>query len=150
MGEWRKTKTTGVQLHPRIEATVDVRVSTVDPEVDPNTGQLFFRSAEETTANLSRSGAFVRSWEPLGAGRRVLIGFELPGEGRLELMARVVWTQRELRGSPASQLAEPGFGVQFVDATRLELARLDRYLDRIGDPARRSAGQPAIAPAPLP
>ncbi len=71
MGQWRQAER-GPQRFPRVATAVPVRVSTVDPETDPNDGKLFFRSSEETTANLSRGGAFVRSWEPLAAGRRVV------------------------------------------------------------------------------
>lgn len=85
MGEWRTAKTSE-QLYPRVSASVEVRVSTIDPEIDPNTGKYFFRSAEETTANLSTGGAFVRSWEPLEAGRRVLVEFSLPNGDRLQLI----------------------------------------------------------------
>jgi hypothetical protein len=129
-----------------VSTSVGVRVSTIDPEVDPSSGKLFFRSAEETTANLSHSGAFVSSMEPLAAGRRVLVEFDLPRWGRLQLVARVVWTQRELRAERPSALDAPGFGVEFTGATRAELARIDRYLESLEQQAPASRTTEARAP----
>jgi len=143
MGGWRKAPAGTTRPSPRIAASVRVRVSTIDPETDLTTGKRFFRSIEETTANLSPGGAFVRSWEPLEPGRRVLIDLEFPDGHHLELVARVAWTQRELRFSPATSLDAPGFGVQFEGATRAELARIDRYLAGLEK-------RPAEAKQPLP
>ena len=110
---------------------VPVRISTVDPEIDPTTGKSFFRSAEETTANLSKGGAYLRSWEPLGAGRRVIVAIELPSSEELQLSGRVVWTRPELRPSSSDTLEEPGYGVEFYDTSTRELACLDRLIDSL-------------------
>ena len=45
--------------HPRIEARIPVRVSTIEPERDRWTGRPFFRATDETCANVSRGGAFI-------------------------------------------------------------------------------------------
>jgi Tfp pilus assembly protein PilZ len=127
MGHWRKPQT-GLQKFPRVATSVPVRITTVDPEVDPDTGRTFFRSADETTANLSRGGAYVRSWEPLASGRRVVLTIELPDRGELQLVGRVAWTRRELRPEAGDRLEAPGYGVEFADASTAELAALDRYL----------------------
>jgi Tfp pilus assembly protein PilZ len=126
---------------------VGVRISTVDPEADPDTGELFYRSAEETTANLSRGGAFVRSWEPLAAGRRVLVEVDLPDTPPLRLVARVAWTRRRIVPQKAAAAEhEPGYGVEFVSVTRRELAALDRFLEG-ALPTSRSSSR---AKRPLP
>jgi Tfp pilus assembly protein PilZ len=137
-GQWRQTATaaTAAPRDPRVKANVAVRVSTVDPELDPTTGKHFFRSAEETTANLSHGGAFIRSMEPLEAGRRVLVELDVPQGGRLTLLGQVAWTQRQLKATQTSDLDGPGFGIQFIDASSAERARLDRYL---GGVVRRTA-----------
>ncbi len=147
MGEWRQPNTC-IQRFPRITATVTVRISTVDPETDPSTGKIFFRSAEETTANLSQGGAYVRSWEPLEAGRRLVVDLELPESRRLQLVARVAWTQRQLRSDPPGELDSPGYGIEFSGAARMELARLERYLDSLESPdeASRSIDAPTRPP----
>jgi Tfp pilus assembly protein PilZ len=135
MGRWRKARTE-IQKFPRLDASVPVRVSTVDPETDPATGKIFFRSAEETTANLSHGGAFIRSWEPLEAGRRVIVDIDLPVGDKLQLVACVAWTQRRLHSTatPESKaLDAPGFGIQFIGAAESELARLDDYLDGLSN-----------------
>ena len=130
MGQWRQAKA-GLQKFPRVATAVPVRVSTVDAETDPATGRTFFRSAEETTANLSRGGAYLKSWEPLASGRRVVITIDLPDEGELQLVGRVVWTRRALRQNTAGELEPAGYGVEFVGGSRTELEALDRYLSRI-------------------
>ncbi len=66
-----------------------VRISTVDPEIDPDTAQFPSSAATEaTTANLSRGGVFVHSWEPLAAGRRVIVALDLPAGGEIQWWAR--------------------------------------------------------------
>ncbi len=131
MGEWRQAATS-LQKYPRVATAVPVRISTVDPESDPVTGNRFFRSAEETTANLSRGGAFLRSWEPLESGRRVIVAIDMPLGGELQLTARVVWTRREMRGGSSQEVEAPGYGLEFFECSDRELARLDRLLDALG------------------
>lgn len=115
---------------------VPVRIATVDPEVDPTTGKSFFRNAEETTANLSKGGAYLRSWEPLGTGRRVIVTIDVPDSKQLQLSARVVWTRRELRPSPTDTLEQPGYGVEFYGTSTQELACLERLIDRLEGPSK--------------
>lgn len=127
MGQWRKART-GLQKFPRVSTAVPVRITTVEPEVDPDTGKTFFRSAEETTANLSRGGIFLRSWEPLAAGRRVVVAMALPKGEELQLVGRVAWARRELRPTGAEGIEAPGYAIEFIGGSRAELAALDRYL----------------------
>ncbi|MBW2422644.1 MAG: PilZ domain-containing protein [Deltaproteobacteria bacterium] len=146
MGHWRRSRP-AAQRYPRVDTRVTVRISTVDPEADPDTGELFYRSTEETTANLSKGGAFVRSWEPLASGRRVLVEVDLPDEPPIRLVARVAWTRRRIVPQQATAAeCEPGYGVEFVSGTRSELAALDRFLEGVV-PASRSSSR---ASRPLP
>ena len=148
MGQWRQTQP-GKQKFPRVATNVPVRITTVDPERDPDTGRRFFRSAEETTANLSRGGAFVPSWEPLAPGRRVVVAIDLPDHGELQLIGRVAWTRRELRPQGPRELEEPGYGIEFVGGSATELAALDRYLNRLEPrPGTRPQGAPSPQPQP--
>lgn len=144
MGQWRQAGPT-LQKFPRVATSVPVRVSTVDAEVDPVTGRRFFRSTEETTANLSRGGAYVHSWEPLAAGRRVLVTLSLPDEPELQLEARVIWTKRAIGSNDHHRIEPAGYGLAFTSGDRDELAILDRYLTR--QTARRSPTPQAPAPA---
>ena len=152
MGQWRQPKT-GSQRFPRVSAHVPVRVSTVDPESDPDTGKLFYRSVEETTANLSRGGAFVHSWEPLAAGRRVVVEIDLPEHPdrctaqNLQLVGRVAWTRRRLQPSRTVLDEAPGYGIAFLGGSKAELARLDRYLEAI-EPERPKAPRSEPNPSP--
>ena len=146
MGQWRQTQP-GSQKFPRVATAVPVRITTVDPEIDPDTGRSFFRSAEETTANLSRGGAFVHSWEPLAPGRRVVIVIDLPDQGELQLVGQVAWTRRELRPSSPGELQQPGYGIEFTSGSAGERAALDRFLEEL-EPRTRRRPQDAPPPAP--
>ncbi len=139
MTGWRQPQTTP-QKFPRQATCVPVRISTVDPETDPDSGQTFFRSTEATTANLSRGGMFVHSWEPLAAGRRVIVVLDLPAGGELQLVGRVVWTRRKLTSRAGSPVETPGYGIEFDGGNRAEQAAVQQILD--------AAGTDAQAPGP--
>ena len=121
----------GHRRHPRIEAALPVRISTIEPERDPWTGRPFFRTTQERCANVSRGGAFVQTAEPLAPGRRILLEFELPGSGPLEAIGRVAWTRRVM--SPNANESEAGIGVEFVGAAPEQFYQLERYLDDDSD-----------------
>lgn len=139
MGQWRQAPA-GLQKFPRIATAIPIRIATVDAETDPSTRRTFFRSAEETTANLSRGGACVRSWEPLAAGRTVVITLDLPSERgeaqELQLVGEVVWTRRGVRPSKSGALEPASYGVEFVGGSRAELEALDRFLSGLEPKAR--------------
>ncbi|MAG32781.1 MAG: hypothetical protein CL908_18020 [Deltaproteobacteria bacterium] len=149
MGQWRQEEA-GPQRFARIATAVRVRVSTVDPETGPNDGKLFFRSCEETTANLSRGGVFVRSWEPLAAGRRVVVAIQLPGQGELQLVGQVAWTRRELTSTALGRVESPGYGIEFAGGSNAELITLDGYLKGLAPKSRplSAAGARAATPQP--
>jgi hypothetical protein len=156
MGQWRRTKLGG-EGNQRLQAEIPIRISTVDPETDPATGLTFFRNVEETAADLSNGGAFVRSWEPLAAHRRVLVEIDLPGERRpIELSARVAWTQLRVRtlerstekrtGNPGpigssdtpgpsagaestKPIDSPGYGIEFDPSNGAALRRIEAFLE---------------------
>ncbi len=114
--------------HPRVPAWIPVRISTIEPEQDPWTGRPFFRAAQETCANLSRGGAFVRTGEPIDPGRRVLIELHLPDGGQLEAIGRVAWSRRTIE--PAESRIESGVGVEFLGGAAEQFSALDDYLNR--------------------
>lgn len=149
MTGWRQPRTTP-QKFPRQATCVPVRISTVDPETDPDSGVAFFRSTEATTANLSRGGMFVHSWEPLAAGRRVIVALDLPAGGELQLVGRVVWTRRQLTSRAGSPVETPGYGIEFDGGNRAEQAAVQQILDASGadtpTPAPASPTSPATPP----
>ena len=100
-------------------------------------------TTEATTANLSRGGVFVHSWEPLAAGRRVIVALDLPTGGELSLVGRVAWTRRKLT-PPAGELVEsPGYGIEFVGGSRADQAAIQRILDEAA-PASPASAQTAL------
>jgi Tfp pilus assembly protein PilZ len=109
--------------HRRVDVDAPIRVSTIDPEIDPHTGRPFFRAFEDRCLNLSRGGLLLRTHEPLLPGRRVLLEVEIPGGPRFEAVARVAWAGRAGRESDALDL-----GVEFLGGIPDHLTRLERFL----------------------
>ena len=114
--------------HPRIQTSLPVRISTIEPERDPWTGRPFFRASQETCANVSRGGAFVQTSEPLAPGRRVLVELKLPNGAPLEAIGRVAWTKRVL--TPHGRNYEAGVGIEFVGGVAEHFSALQEFIDR--------------------
>ena len=124
-----------------------VRISTVDPEIDPDSGVSFFRSTEATTANLSRGGVFVHSWEPLAAGRRVIVALDLPAGGELQMVGQVVWTRRKLTPRIGEPVEAPGYGIEFAGGSRAEQAAIQQILDAPSAPPTEGPATATTTPA---
>ena len=110
----------------RIPATFPVRISTIEPERDPWTGRNYFRASQETCANVSRRGAFVRTTELLLPGRRVLIELQLPNGSQVEAVGRVAWTKRAV--TPKHAQPDSGVGVEFLAGAADQLAALEDFI----------------------
>lgn len=111
--------------YERVEIDAPIRISTIDPEIDPHTGRPFFRAFEDRCVNLSRGGLLMRTREALAPGRRVLLEVELPGGPSFEAVARIAWAGHAGRQSDALDL-----GVEFLGGIPDHLARLERFLGR--------------------
>src|SRR4029453_14364383 len=98
--------------HRRVAVELPVRLSTIDPELDPRTGRPYFRASRETCANLSRGGLFIRTRDPLSPGRRVLVELHFPDGRPLEAVGRVAWSKRVL--APGGGPEGGGGGVECV------------------------------------
>lgn len=116
--------------HHRIRARLPVRISTIEPDLDPWTGKNYFRASHETCSDVSRGGAFVRTTELLGPGRRVLLELQLPNGSQVETIGRVAWTKRAL--SPGEPEPDSGVGVEFLGGAVEQFAALDDYLTGAG------------------
>ncbi len=113
---------------PRINLQVPIRLSTIDPELDPGSGRPFFRSCEETVADLSRGGARVQSHEPLATGRRLLLELDLPDGRSFEAIARVAWVRIEPSVSNGNDDGAYGLGLEFLGGTPDHVTRLETFL----------------------
>ena len=80
----------------------------------------------EYVSNISRSGAFIRSEEPLEVGTRVALRFTLLMD-EIETIEGVGEVVRVVRGGGAEA---SGMGVVFVELTRHSKALLERLLIR--------------------
>jgi hypothetical protein len=116
--------------HERVALDAPIRVSTIDPELDPHTGRPFFRAFEDRCLNLSRGGLLLRTRESLAPGRRILLEVELPGGPLFEAVARIAWSAR---AQPSGDALD--HGIEFLGGIPDHLARLERFLGQ----ASRSA-----------
>jgi Tfp pilus assembly protein PilZ len=112
--------------YARVPVRMSVRISTIEPERDPWTGRPFFRSIQESCANVSRGGAFVTTAEPLDPGKRVLVELRLPTGRELEAIGRVAWVKRVI--GPKGSEPESGIGIEFLGGGNQELAALEDYI----------------------
>jgi hypothetical protein len=110
--------------HRRIALDASVRLSTIDPEIDPYTGRPFFRAFEEPCANLSRGGVLVHTHEALAPGRRVLVEVALPTGPVFETVARVAWA-----GSVENEPETRGLGLEFLGGAPRQRERLEKLLE---------------------
>ena len=117
--------------HTRIASAIPVRISTIEPERDPWTGRPFFRTLQETCANVSRGGVFIKTDEPLDLGRRLLVEIRLPSGRPLEAIGRIAWVKRVL--SSEEREAESGIGIEFLGGASEQLQALDEYVSDRSD-----------------
>jgi len=132
------------QKHRRVNVRVPVRVSTVDPEKDPQTGKLYFFTSEEYSANISRGGAFVATPESIDRGRRVLVEIAIPGGSTIQTLGRVVWKRLGSGKMDALPPNRPGIGIEFTGGRPESLNELDRYLAAA---SRRHPSTPGVSPS---
>ena len=113
---------------PRVDVNLKVRISTIDSETDPGTGKRYFRTSQETCANVSSGGAFVLTSDPVAPGRRVLVEMEIPDGPRVQAVGRVAWSKIAM--GPSGTLAESGIGVEFVESETEHRQILEDYIMR--------------------
>jgi len=113
--------------HLRLPRRVPVRISTIDPETDPRTGKVYFRSTSEICRNLSRGGVFIPTEDPPAPGRRLLVEIHVPNREPIEAIGRVAWSKKVLGSTGAAGAADDvsGVGIEFIGA-EMALEALDR------------------------
>ncbi len=138
---------------PRVTVPLRARISTIDPETDPFTGKPFFRTCDETCANVSRGGVFVSMREAIPAGRRLLIELEIPGGQQIQTVGRVAWTRTTLIAqsststeAPAGKETESGIGIEFLGGPRDELQALEHFVTRSIRRQQRDREAPSQSP----
>jgi hypothetical protein len=137
--------------HRRVEARLPLRISTIEPELDPWTGRPFFRASHETCANVSRGGLLLRTYEPIDQGRRLLLELQLPGELPVEAIGRVAWSKKVL--APGTLQVEAEMGVEFLGGSGEQLSRLADFVElsaggAAGEPSSAGAAEPGHPAAP--
>ena len=124
----------GQQTDRRVPLAVTVRISTIDPEIDPKTGKPYFRTCEETSANVSQGGTFVLTPDPIAPGRRLLVEIDIPDGPRIQTIGRVAWTRTVIE--PAEESPTSGFGIEFTGGSPEHLSQLRAFLERNAGPEK--------------
>jgi Tfp pilus assembly protein PilZ len=131
----------------RVNVRVPIRISTIDPEKDPETGRLYFYTSEEYSANISRSGAFVNTPEPIDPGRRVLVEIDIPNGSSIQTVGQVVWKQVAPSTSETTGIRKPGVGIKFTGGRPELMNELDRYISKASR-RRTDSAQPGPSSQP--
>ena len=124
-----------LQRYRRARVRVSARVSSIDPEVEPESGTPYFCSSDETCQNVSRGGAYIVTGEPFSPGRRLLVELEVPGGPTVQTIARVAWSRVELAKN--GDVQRSGIGIEFMGGAPDALRALERYVDASLRRARR-------------
>ena len=117
------------QRSKRASVRVPIRISTIDPQLDPETGKLYFYTSQEVSANISRGGAFVATPDPIDPGRRVLVEIDIPNGSNIQTIGRVVWKRIDPLNKETHPARRTGFGIQFTGGRPDLLNELDRFIN---------------------
>jgi hypothetical protein len=112
--------------YPRIDLRLPVTVSSIDPDRDV-AGTPCFHASTEVCSNVSAGGVGLLTHDPLIPGRRVLLGFELPGGDSFETVGRVAWSRTVVM--PEGRV-ESGCGVEFIEQSGKPGQQLLEILNR--------------------
>jgi Tfp pilus assembly protein PilZ len=115
------------QRYRRARVRVAARISSIDPETDPESGTPYFCSSDEICQNVSRGGAYIVTGEPFSPGRRLLVELEIPGGPPVQTIGRVAWSRVELEKN--GDVKRSGIGIEFMSGTPDALRALERYVD---------------------
>ena len=111
--------------YPRRPLSSTVRISTIDPELDPDSGRSFFRTSHETSVDFSRGGLALRTRDPMRPGRRVLIEVGGADGDPIEAVGRVAWVRVDPRNTGEAWI---GVGVEFLGGQASAISQLDEML----------------------
>jgi len=78
----------------RVSVALPVRMSTVEPEHDLESGDPCFQASEAVCLNVSHGGALIRTEEGVESGKRLLLELDLADGRQADLMGRVVWAKQ--------------------------------------------------------
>lgn len=134
------------QQHRRLNVRVPIRISSIDPETDPDSGKPFFVMSEEVSSNISGGGVCVACSDAMTPGRRVLVEIDIPTGETVQSIAQVVWKRPGIVGSTTTPGERPGFGLRFDASGTIALAPLDRFISRAM--ARRNVPRAGVTPTP--
>jgi Tfp pilus assembly protein PilZ len=117
----------------RVEIRARVQVSSLEPQLDPETGVPISWESDELCATLSVGGAFIHTADPPPRGNRLLLQIHLPSGESIETVGRVAWARYPLSGT-----REPGVGIEFVAPTGEARGALERLLSGAQGRSRES------------
>jgi len=128
------------QTHPRHALRWTVRVSSIDPEIDPVSAGPCYANIEESSVNVSEGGVFVPTDDTLSPGRRVLVEVDLPSGDTMQALGAVAWRRPPHAARAGDRPA--GMGIEFTGIARSSALALADALDARRRPRKRGTGRP--------
>ena len=127
--------------HPLERAFVEAVVVAQEPRRSPRAPvevQVDYETAVAGhSVNLSQSGIFVRTTQPLPLGETLTLRFRLPGVGgELRIRGKVIWSKQEPGGTYPQ-----GMGIRFGRLPREQTAQIAAFVSRV----RRERGLDRVA-----
>lgn len=124
------------QAHARHGLRWPVRVSSIEPEIDPVSALPCYISIEASSVNLSEGGVFVPTEDTLTPGRRVLVEIDLPSGSTVQALGAVSW--RRLAHAARSGDRPAGIGIEFTGIARTSALALAEALEKRTRPRTRA------------
>ncbi|MBI3003408.1 MAG: TIGR02266 family protein [candidate division NC10 bacterium] len=117
--------------HPLERAFVEAVVVTHEPRGSPRAPvevQVDYETAvADHSVNLSRSGIFVRTGEPVPRGETLTLRFHLPGvEGGFQVRGKVIWSNPEPGGTYPQ-----GMGIRFERLPKAQAEQIAAFVSRV-------------------
>lgn len=124
------------QAHTRHGLRWPVRVSSIEPEIDPESALPCHVSIEVPASNLSEGGVFVPTEDTITPGRRVLVEVDLPSGDTVQALGAVVWRRPAHAARAGDRPA--GMGIEFTGIARTSALALADALESIRRPRKRA------------
>lgn len=121
-----------------------VRVSAIEPEIDPDTALPCYWSFEQSSVNVSEGGVFITGSDTLTPGRRVIVEVDLPSGDSIQAVGEVAWRRAPHAARSGDRPA--GMGIEFTGIARSSALALARALEprRRGRPTTNRPGDRAL------
>ena len=114
----------------RVRADIPVRISTIEPDLDPLTGRTYFRASQERCAqSLARRRIRPDRTSCSTRDGACSSSCRCPTAAQVEAIGRVAWTQYAMRSATSDGL-DCGVGIEFLGGATEQLRALEEFVKR--------------------